>query len=109
MNSKSKLMFKQKNLNGGSYYRVDGRWFWRKNPTDQGVLVTVRWLQEQIKKSVVGVLDWRNELIRKPNVEPVEQVVIPVDTEKLDKEPLFKVSEVQVVTPVKKTKVKKDI
>ncbi len=48
-------------------------------------------------------------MIRKPNVEPVEQVVIPVDTEKLDKEPLFKVSEVQVVTPVKKTKVKKDI
>ena len=102
MNFKSKLMFKQKDLNGGEYYKVDGKWFWRKTSTDKGVLVTMRWLHSQIKASAVGVLDWRNELARKPTVEPV---VIPVDTEKLDKEPLFKTPEV----PVKKVKkVKKE-
>ena len=68
MNFKSKLMFKQKDLNGGEYYKVDGKWFWRKNPTDQGVLVTMRWLHSQIKASVTSVV------VEAPVVTPVKKV-----------------------------------
>ena len=68
MNFKSKLMFKQKDLNGGEYYKVDGKWFWRKTSTDKGVLVTMRWLHSQIKTSVASVV------VEAPVVTPVKKV-----------------------------------
>jgi len=50
MNYKTKMMIKHKKLYGGEYYKDNGKWYWKKNPEEQGILVSSGWIIKRVNE-----------------------------------------------------------
>ena len=50
MNYKTKMMVKHKRLYGGEYYKENGKWYWKKNPEDVGILVSSGWVIKRVNE-----------------------------------------------------------
>jgi len=85
--NKLKLMEKHKRMFGGEFSRKDGRNIYKSSPTDEGVIVTFKWLsscQQNLKNSQNSIVSEVMEPVEvvEPTVEIVEPKVKKTKKEK---------------------------
>ena len=76
--NKLRLMEKHKRMFGGEFSRKDGRNIYKSSPTDEGVIVTFKWLtsyQQNLKNSQTSIV---SEVIKPVEiVKPIVEIIEP--------------------------------